>query len=83
MLLSILIYLYICRIYLHFRFNGTGRITFMRGRNILEDVVILYKTVHELHRKKKDGVTFKIDFKKAYDKMKWCSRPLGSMELEG
>jgi hypothetical protein len=49
MLLSILIYLYICRIYLHLRFNGTGRIAFMRGRNILEGV----GTVHELHMKKK------------------------------
>jgi hypothetical protein len=44
---------------------------FMRGRNILEGVVILHETVHELHRKKLNGVILKIDFEKAYDKVKW------------
>jgi hypothetical protein len=44
---------------------------FIPGRNILEGVVILHETIHELHRKKMDGVLFKIDFKKAYDKVKW------------
>jgi hypothetical protein len=33
--------------------------------NILEGVVILHETIHELHRKKIDGVLFKIDFEKA------------------
>jgi hypothetical protein len=63
---------------------GTNRITgiapkvirptqtaFMPGRNILEGVVILHETIHELHTKKMDGVIFKIDFEKAYDKVKW------------
>jgi mannosylglycoprotein endo-beta-mannosidase len=27
--------------------------------------------LHEMHRKKFDGVIFKIDFEKAYDKVKW------------
>jgi hypothetical protein len=63
---------------------GTNRITgiapkvirptqsaFLPGRNILEGVVILHETIHELHSKKMDGVLFKIDFEKAYDKVKW------------
>ena len=63
---------------------GTNRVTgiaqkvirptqtaFMPGRNILEGVVVLHETIHELHRKKLDGVLFKIDFEKAYDKVKW------------
>ena len=63
---------------------GTNRITqiahkvirptqtaFMPGRHILEGVVVLHETIHELHRKKMDGVLFKIDFEKAYDKVKW------------
>jgi hypothetical protein len=63
---------------------GTNRITgiasrvirptqsaFMPGRHILEGVVILHETIHEIQRKKMDGVLFKIDFKKAYDKVKW------------
>jgi hypothetical protein len=44
---------------------------FMQGRNILDGVVILHETVHELHRKKLNGVILKIDFEKAYDKVKW------------
>src|SRR6266508_2480314 len=44
---------------------------FLQGRNILESVVILHETIHELHRKKLSGVILKIDFEKAYDKVKW------------
>ena len=44
---------------------------FLRGRNILEGVVVLHETVHEIHRKKLSGVILKIDFEKAYDKVKW------------
>jgi hypothetical protein len=44
---------------------------FIPGRNILEGVVILHETIHELHRKKMDGVLFIIDFEKASDKVKW------------
>ena len=44
---------------------------FLPGRNILEGVVVLHETIHELHTKKIDGVVFKIDFEKAYDKVNW------------
>jgi mannosylglycoprotein endo-beta-mannosidase len=44
--------------------------SFMQGRNILDGVVILHETVHELHRKKLNGVILKIDFEKACDKIK-------------
>ena len=44
---------------------------FIPGRNILEGVVVLHETIHELHRKKTDGVLFKINFEKACDKVKW------------
>jgi hypothetical protein len=44
---------------------------FILGRYILEGVTILHETIHELHRKKLDVVIFKVDFEKAYDKVKW------------
>jgi hypothetical protein len=44
---------------------------FMQGRNILDGVAILHETVHELHSKKMNGVILKIDFEKAYNKVKW------------
>jgi hypothetical protein len=34
-------------------------------------VAILHENIYELHRKKIDGVLFKIDFENAYDKVKW------------
>jgi hypothetical protein len=44
---------------------------FMPGRNIMQGVVILHETIHELHTKKANGVIIKIDFEKACDKVKW------------
>ncbi|WVZ53763.1 hypothetical protein U9M48_004664, partial [Paspalum notatum var. saurae] len=41
---------------------------FLPGRNIMEGAVVLHETLHELHRKNLNGVIFKIDFEKAYDK---------------
>jgi hypothetical protein len=43
---------------------------FIPGRNIIEGVIILHETIHELHRKKMNGVILKLDFEKAYDKVK-------------
>jgi hypothetical protein len=44
---------------------------FMQGRNILDGVVVLHEAVHELHSIKLNGVILKLDFEKAYDKIKW------------
>ena len=44
---------------------------FMPDRNILEGVVVLHETLHEIHTKKIDGVVFKVDFEKACDKVEW------------
>jgi hypothetical protein len=41
------------------------------GHYILEVVVVLYETLHDLNRKKLNGVLFKIDFEKTYDKVNW------------
>jgi hypothetical protein len=41
----------------------------MVGKNIMEGVVILHETLHEMHRKTLDGVVLKLDFEKAYDKV--------------
>ncbi|WVZ49220.1 hypothetical protein U9M48_000597, partial [Paspalum notatum var. saurae] len=47
------------------------QIAFLPSRNIKEGAVILHETIHELHTKKQNGVIFKIDFEKAYDKVRW------------
>lgn len=48
-----------------------SQMAFMPGRNILEGVVVLHEIIHELHKKKKDGVILKLDFEKGYDKVNW------------
>jgi len=50
---------------------GPSQTAFIPGRYIMEGVVILHETIHELHRKKQDSVILKLDIEKAYDKLKW------------
>jgi hypothetical protein len=45
--------------------------TFLPGRNIMEGVIILHETIHEMHKKKQNGVILKLDFKKACVKINW------------
>jgi hypothetical protein len=40
------------------------QIAFLPGRNIMEGVIVLHETIHELHRKRQSGVISKIDFEK-------------------
>jgi hypothetical protein len=46
---------------------------FIPGRIIMEGVVMLHETIHEIHRKKMSGVILKLDFEKTYDKVNWIS----------
>jgi hypothetical protein len=44
---------------------------FVKGKYILDCVVALHEVVHEVKRKKQNGIILKIDFEKAYDKVNW------------
>jgi hypothetical protein len=46
------------------------QLAYIPWRNILEGLVILHETIHELHQKKMDWVLFKIDFEETYDNVK-------------
>lgn len=48
--------------------NQTG---FIKGRNILKGVVVIHEVLHELRRSKRKGLILKIDFEKAYDRVRW------------
>jgi hypothetical protein len=50
---------------------GPSQTTFIPGRYIMEEVVMLHEMIHELHMKRQDEVILKLDFEKAYDKLKW------------
>jgi hypothetical protein len=45
----------------------------MKGWNILDGVVVLRETIHEMHKIELDRVILKLDFEKAYDKVKYSS----------
>jgi hypothetical protein len=53
------------------RIVSPSQTAFMHGRNILEGVIIIHESIHELQKKMLDGVIIKLDFEKAYDKVKW------------
>jgi type VI protein secretion system component Hcp len=40
-------------------------------RNILEGVIILHETMHEMRKRKRKVIIMKLDFEKAYDKVQW------------
>lgn len=44
--------------------------TFMPRRNILEGVILLHETMHELYRNKIDGIILKLYFEKTNDQVK-------------
>jgi hypothetical protein len=43
--------------------------SFIKGRFILESVVTTHEIIHEVHRRKDQGLVFKIDYEKAYDRV--------------
>ncbi len=44
---------------------------FFKGRNIMEGAIIHHETLHEMCKKKSDGVILKLYFEKSYDKENW------------
>jgi hypothetical protein len=48
-----------------------NQIAFIRGRNILEGVLILHEVIHEINTKKQSGIILKLDFEKTYNKVHW------------
>lgn len=44
---------------------------FIKGRYILESVVVAHEIVHSIHKTGEQGVVLKLDFEKAYDKVSW------------
>jgi hypothetical protein len=51
------------------RITMPSQSAFLPGRHILDGVVVLHETIHELKRRKQNGVILKLDFEKAYDKV--------------
>jgi len=53
------------------RLVASNQIAFIKGRFILESVVAAHEIIHEVHKRKQEGVVLKLDYKKAYDRVSW------------
>jgi hypothetical protein len=42
---------------------------FIRGRYILESVMVAHEVVHSVHKSKEPGVIIKLDYEKVYDRV--------------
>uniref|UniRef100_A0A453BVE3 Reverse transcriptase domain-containing protein n=1 Tax=Aegilops tauschii subsp. strangulata TaxID=200361 RepID=A0A453BVE3_AEGTS len=45
--------------------------TFIKGRFILESVVMAHEVIHEVHISNSSGLILKLDYEKAYDRVSW------------
>jgi hypothetical protein len=48
-----------------------SQMDFILDHNIMEGVIVLHETLHEMHRKQQSGIILKLGFEKAYDKLNW------------
>jgi len=44
---------------------------FLKGRGLLDSVVVANETIDEVKRKKKKCIVVKVDYEKAYDSIRW------------
>lgn len=64
------------------RLIDSSQSAFLKGRYILDNVLISQEIIHHSHVQKQPGVIVKVDFEKAYDKIHW-SYILGVLHLRG
>jgi hypothetical protein len=53
------------------RLISSNQSAFIKGRYILESVVVAHEIVHSLHRNGEPGLILKLDYEKAYDRVSW------------
>jgi hypothetical protein len=53
------------------RLISSNQCAFIKGRYILESVVVAHELVNSLHKSKDPGLILKRDYEKAYDRVNW------------
>lgn len=53
------------------RIVNPSQFAFIKGRYIVESVVVAHELVHSVHRSGQAGVILKLDYEKAYDRVSW------------
>lgn len=51
---------------------GEAQLAFLKGRFILDGVVILNEIIEDAKKMKEQRLIFKVDFEKAYDSINWA-----------
>ena len=51
------------------RLISSNQTAFIKGRFILESVVMAHEVIHEVHRSGTAGLVLKLDYEKAYDRV--------------
>jgi hypothetical protein len=51
------------------RLISANQSAFIKGRYILESVVVAHEIVHSIHKSKEPGVILKLDYKKTYERV--------------
>lgn len=54
------------------RLVATTQSAFIKGRYILESVVVAHQLVHSINTSHQPGMLLKLDYEKAYDRVNWC-----------
>jgi Reverse transcriptase (RNA-dependent DNA polymerase) len=53
------------------RFIRLNQYVFLKGRNIMDNVISAHKILHYVHRSKEPGLLIKLDFEKVFDNVDW------------
>jgi Reverse transcriptase (RNA-dependent DNA polymerase) len=53
------------------RFIGLNQYVFLKGRNIMDNVISAHEILHYVHRSKEPGLLIKLDFEKVFDNVDW------------
>ena len=53
------------------RLISPNQTAFIKGRYILESVVLAHEVIHEVKKSNAPGLVLKLDYEKAYDRVNW------------
>jgi Reverse transcriptase (RNA-dependent DNA polymerase) len=53
------------------RFIGMNQHAFLKGYNIMDNVITAHKFLHFVHKSKEPGLLLKLDFEKTFDNVNW------------
>jgi Reverse transcriptase (RNA-dependent DNA polymerase) len=53
------------------RLIGMNQHAFLKGRNIMDNIIVAHEILHSINQTKEPGLLLKLDFEKAFDTVDW------------